>query len=59
MRARQPQLKVVVVSGYLDLVTRGAALDRGTACWPKPVSIQQLRDRTAALLGTSSAPEGR
>ena len=29
MRARLPQLKAVVVSGYLDLVTRQAALDVG------------------------------
>ena len=58
MRARVPRLKVVVVSGYLDLVTRQAALDAGALdCWPKPVTMEALRNRVAQVLrnqGTGS-----
>ena len=58
MRERLPQLKTVVVSGYLDLVTRQAALDAGALdCWPKPVTMEALRNRVAQVLrnqGTGS-----
>ena len=51
MRARLPKLKVVVVSAYLDLVTSQSALDKGAvACWPKPVTMVQLRNITAQAL---------
>jgi DNA-binding response OmpR family regulator len=51
MREHLPQLKVVVVSAYLDLVTRQAALDAGAIdCWPKPVTMQMLIERTAQVL---------
>jgi two-component system, response regulator, stage 0 sporulation protein F len=51
MRERVPHLKVVVVSAYLDLVTRQAALDGGALdCWPKPVTMQMLAERTAQVL---------
>jgi len=51
MRDRLPNLKVVVVSAYLDLVTRQAALDGGALdCWPKPVTMQMLIERTAQVM---------
>jgi DNA-binding NtrC family response regulator len=53
MRERLPHLKVVVVSAYLDFVTRQAALDGGALeCWPKPVTMQMLRERTAQVLAS-------
>ncbi len=56
MRARLPKLKVVVVSAYLDLVTRQAALAKGAlACWPKPVTMAQLRDIAAQALAQEAA----
>jgi DNA-binding NtrC family response regulator len=59
MRARRPQLKVVIVSGYLDLLTRRAALDAGALdCWPKPITIQAIRDRTAEVLGQADRSSG-
>ncbi len=55
MRARLPTLKVIVVSAYLDLVTRQAALAKGAlACWPKPVTMTQLRSIAAEALGEES-----
>jgi DNA-binding NtrC family response regulator len=57
MRERLPQLKAVVVSGYLDLVTHQAALDAGALdCWRKPVSMQMLTERTAQVLGQPGTP---
>ena len=59
MRERVPQLKVVVVSAYLDLVTRQAALDGGALdCWPKPVTMQRLRDGTAEALEPADRSPG-
>ena len=51
MRERMPQLKVVIVSAYLDLATRQVALAAGALdCWSKPVTMQMLAERTAQLL---------
>ena len=59
MRERLPQLKAVVVSGYLDLVTRQVALAAGALdCWPKPVTMQMLIERTAQVLAQPSPPVG-
>jgi two-component system, NtrC family, response regulator len=53
MRERMPRLKVVIVSAYLDLVTHQAALDAGALdCWPKPVTMQMLTERTAQALAS-------
>ena len=52
MRARRPDVKVVMVSAYLDLVTQQIARAAGAvACWPKPISLPVLVERTAAVLG--------
>jgi len=51
MRERFPTLKVVIVSAYLDLVTREVALAAGALdCWPKPLTMQMLIERTAQVL---------
>ncbi len=59
MRARHPDVKVVMVSAYLDLVTQYIAREAGAiACWPKPISLPVLVERTATVLaeaGCSSA----
>ena len=53
MRARRPTILVVMVSGYLDTPTREAALAAGAVdCWPKPITMQTLRDRVAQVLDT-------
>jgi len=57
MRERFPTLKVVIVSAYLDLVTRKVALAAGAMdCWPKPVSMQMLIERTAEVLRQPPGP---
>ena len=59
MRARLPHLKVVVVSAYLDLGTSRTALDLGAIdCWPKPVTMQMLAERTAQVLAAPGLPPG-
>ncbi len=52
MRERRPTVKVVIVSAYLDEVTRSVATAAGAIeCWSKPVTMQTLRDRARAVLG--------
>ena len=51
MRDRRPTILVVMVSGYLDKPTREAALTAGAVdCWPKPITLQALRERVAQVL---------
>ncbi len=51
LRERRPHLKVVIVSAYLDNVTRQVALAAGAVeCWPKPLSMHTLIERTAQAL---------
>jgi DNA-binding NtrC family response regulator len=57
MRERMPLVKVVVVSGYLDIVTHQAALDAGALdCWQKPVSLQTLKERVTQAVAHPPAP---
>ncbi len=59
MRARQPAVKVVMVSAYLDLVTQYIAREAGAVdCWPKPISLPALVERTAAVLSQSGVCAG-
>jgi len=59
MRERFPQLKVVVVSAYLDFVMRQAAMAGGALdCWPKPVTMQMLMERTAQVLASPGLSPG-
>ncbi len=54
MRERIPALKIVVVSAYLDDVTRPVVLAAGALeCWPKPVPLHVLVERTAQVLAQS------
>ena len=51
MRERRPTVKIIIVSAYLDEVTRSVAIAAGALeCWSKPVTMQMLRDRTAAVI---------
>jgi DNA-binding NtrC family response regulator len=57
MRERLPLVKVVVVSGYLDIVTHQAALDAGALdCWQKPVDLQTLKERVAQAVAHPDTP---
>ena len=57
LRARRPDLKVVVVSAYLDFITRQEAMDAGAIdCWAKPVSMPMLQERTAEALAHPPMP---
>ncbi len=54
LRVRRPEVTIVMLSAYLDLVTRQMALDAGAhACWAKPISLPVLVERTAAVLGSA------
>ncbi len=54
LRVRRPAVPVVMLSAYLDLVTRQIALDAGAqACWAKPISLPVLVERTAQVLGSA------
>ncbi len=59
MRARQPAVQVVMVSAYLDLVTQYIAREAGAVdCWPKPISLPTLVERTAAVLAQAGICAG-
>ncbi len=52
LQVRRPAVPVVMLSAYLDLVTRQIALDAGAeACWAKPISLPVLVERTAQVVG--------
>ncbi len=54
LRVRRPAVPVVMLSAYLDLVTRQVALDAGAqACWAKPISLPALVERTAQVVGSA------
>ncbi len=54
MRERQPAIKVVIVSAYLDAVTRQIALEAGAlACWTKPITLTTLVEQTREVFATS------
>ena len=56
MRDRMPDVRVVMVSAYLDLVTQHIAREAGAVdCWPKPISLPVLVERTAAVLNDVGA----
>jgi DNA-binding response OmpR family regulator len=57
MRERMPQVAVIIVSGYVDEVTRQVALDAGAIdCWPKPVNLQVLKQRVAQVVAGPKTP---
>jgi DNA-binding response OmpR family regulator len=57
MRARMPQVPIVVVSGFLDDASRQLSLEAGaTECWEKPVSLPGLRDGVARVLAKGQPP---
>ncbi len=57
MRVRVPDVPMVVVSGFLDDISRQVALDAGaTECWDKPLSLPRLREGIARVLGKHQRP---
>lgn len=55
MRARRPDVPVIMISAYGDAGTRGTALDRGAeGLLTKPIDFGQLRQVIDARLGPAA-----